>query len=144
MTKCGGCSCALAVIYRSQHVVVFVVCKNISCVATNCCCWKLVGFLAWDSLHLYSLAPYLINSVPPLCPLPQLCSFHSGKMSNSFKKIISSKFAAPFKPRYGPGGRHSQSGITATVFGGTGFLGRYVIGQLGKLLGGHMEVRGRG
>ena len=51
-------------------------------------------------------------------------------MSN-FKKIISSRFAAPFKPRYGPGGRHSQSGITATVFGGTGFLGRYVIGQLG-------------
>lgn len=55
-------------------------------------------------------------------------------MSNSFKKIISSKFAAPFKPRYGPGGRHSQSGITATVFGGTGFLGRYVIGQLGKIV----------
>jgi len=52
--------------------------------------------------------------------------------SSSFKKIISSKFAAPFKPRYGPGGRHSQSGITATVFGGTGFLGRYVIGQLGQ------------
>lgn len=51
---------------------------------------------------------------------------------SSFKKIISSKFAAPFKPRYGPGGRHSQSGITATVFGGTGFLGRYVIGQLGQ------------
>ena len=47
--------------------------------------------------------------------------------------MISSKFAAPFKPRYGPGGRHSQSGITATVFGGTGFLGRYVIGQLGEL-----------
>jgi hypothetical protein len=46
--------------------------------------------------------------------------------------MISSKFAAPFKPRYGPGGRHSQSGITATVFGGTGFLGRYVIGQLGE------------
>ena len=52
--------------------------------------------------------------------------------SSSFKKMISSKFAAPFKPRYGPGGRHSQSGITATVFGGTGFLGRYVIGQLGE------------
>mmetsp|Transcript_24733 Transcript_24733/g.41825 ORF Transcript_24733/g.41825 Transcript_24733/m.41825 type:complete len:378 (-) Transcript_24733:283-1416(-) len=51
---------------------------------------------------------------------------------SSFKKMISSKFAAPFKPRYGPGGRHSQSGITATVFGGTGFLGRYVIGQLGQ------------
>lgn len=52
--------------------------------------------------------------------------------SSSFKKIISSRFATPFKPRFGPGGRHSQSGITATVFGGTGFLGRYVIGQLGQ------------
>lgn len=51
---------------------------------------------------------------------------------SSFQKIISSKFAAPFKPRYGPGGRHSQSGITATVFGGTGFLGRYVVNELGR------------
>ena len=34
--------------------------------------------------------------------------------------------------RFGPGGRSSNSGITATVFGGYGFLGRYFINELGR------------
>lgn len=34
--------------------------------------------------------------------------------------------------KYGPGGRSSVSGMTATVFGCTGFLGRYLVNKLGK------------
>lgn len=33
----------------------------------------------------------------------------------------------------GPGGRHSVSGIRATVFGASGFVGRYVVTQLGRI-----------
>ena len=38
----------------------------------------------------------------------------------------------PLENTQGPGGRHSVSGITATVFGSYGFVGRYFMDQLGK------------
>lgn len=38
---------------------------------------------------------------------------------------------APFGTRFGPGGRSSNSGITATVFGAYGFVGRYFVDELG-------------
>jgi hypothetical protein len=43
------------------------------------------------------------------------------------------KVPSPFgHPSYGRGGRQSNAGITAAVFGNTGFMGRYVMGELGK------------
>ncbi|KAJ1439107.1 hypothetical protein B484DRAFT_444236 [Ochromonadaceae sp. CCMP2298] len=39
---------------------------------------------------------------------------------------------APYATKYGPGGRSSNSGITATVFGAYGFVGRYFVEELGK------------
>ena len=35
--------------------------------------------------------------------------------------------------RFGAGGRASVSGVTATIFGATGFLGRYFASALGKI-----------
>lgn len=41
-------------------------------------------------------------------------------------------FLEPFKDgAFGPGGRASNSGITATVFGAYGFTGRYLLNELG-------------
>ena len=38
---------------------------------------------------------------------------------------------APYKVAYGPVGRSAVSGITATVFGSYGFVGRYIMSELG-------------
>lgn len=37
-----------------------------------------------------------------------------------------------FKKSFGPGGKSSNSGLTVAVFGGHGFLGRYLLNDLGK------------
>ena len=37
-----------------------------------------------------------------------------------------------FGLNYGEGGRSSNSGITATVFGASGFIGRYFVNELGN------------
>ncbi len=42
------------------------------------------------------------------------------------------KVPSPFgHPSFGKGGRQSNAGITAAVFGSYGFIGRYVMGELG-------------
>lgn len=40
--------------------------------------------------------------------------------------------AQPFDIKFGTGGRSSNSGITATVFGAYGFVGRYLVNELGQ------------
>ncbi len=57
----------------------------------------------------------------------------------SIKRTFSS--ANSFAISYGPGGRSSNSGITATVFGGYGFVGRYLASELGKCLNYERMVR---
>lgn len=55
----------------------------------------------------------------------------------------SSLVAAASLAARGSGGRSSVSGIAATVFGSTGFLGRYVTNQLGRI-GSQLSVPYRG
>lgn len=49
----------------------------------------------------------------------------------SWYRPLKSTNPATFKR--GPGGRSSFNGVVATVFGCSGFLGRYVVNKLGKI-----------
>lgn len=58
------------------------------------------------------------------------------RMTNSLAARDSSSLIAeaPYDLQFGPGGRHSNSGITATVFGAYGFIGKYYMSELGNNL----------
>jgi NADH dehydrogenase (ubiquinone) 1 alpha subcomplex subunit 9 len=48
------------------------------------------------------------------------------------KRSVPVMRAQPFDIKFGTGGRSSNSGITATVFGAYGFVGRYLVNELGQ------------
>ena len=50
-----------------------------------------------------------------------------------YSRSVSSINLAPYGHSFGPVGRSANSGITATVFGAYGFIGRYIMEELGKL-----------
>ena len=55
------------------------------------------------------------------------------RVSNVIKRGMKTLNTSPFNTRYGPPGRAANSGITATVFGAYGFVGRYYMDELGSI-----------
>lgn len=66
----------------------------------------------------------------------------SNKLDSFFKSLKAQRsincrsfqttaYMQPFGPSCGTPGRNANSGITATVFGGYGFVGRYFLSELG-------------
>ena len=79
------------------------------------------------------------TTVKPLFPKRTTIMIASvRRLSESHGRRAASKLVIPRildkrMNEQGPGGRASIAGIKVAVFGGTGFLGRYVLCELGKV-----------
>ena len=67
---------------------------------------------------------YDCGSFNSVCVVLRICAVR--EVARQSKRHLSGSFRIE-------GGRSSVSGITATVFGCTGFLGRYVVNKLGRV-----------
>ena len=61
----------------------------------------------------------------------RLAKSSASKSVKDLRFFQSESHFQPFGNRHGPPGRSANSGITATVFGAYGFVGRYFLSELG-------------
>ncbi|XP_076159011.1 NADH dehydrogenase [ubiquinone] 1 alpha subcomplex subunit 9, mitochondrial [Alosa pseudoharengus] len=77
------------------------------------------------------MAAFVVASRPSV--LPRISATYSSVVLPAIPVTVQNrKIHHAVIPR-GKGGRSSSSGIAATVFGATGFLGRYVVNRLGRM-----------
>lgn len=70
------------------------------------------------------------SSLSAAAPAPARAGSHGSSPSGSDNPLVR---PAGISALARPGGRQSVSGIVATVFGGSGMLGRYVVNHLGRI-----------
>lgn len=66
--------------------------------------------------------------------LRRLTGAGAGTSKRGLAAFVPGHYEKGFK-EFGPGGRSSVSGITAALFGGTGFMGKYLQFEMGEFLG---------
>ena len=59
-------------------------------------------------------------------------NFLTSTSDRTSRSLHTSSISQPFGPASGTPGRCGNSDITATVFGGYGFVGRYFLSELGR------------
>jgi len=86
--------------------------------------------LSFSTYHNYFIAVFFVYVLEHQVGAAASVTYFHAAYSTDVKTIKNPSLSAL---KRGTGGRSSFNGIVATVFGATGFVGRYVCNRLGKI-----------